>query len=262
MLLRTEEFICLRPPMSLSAYISNINITFPTKNIMSDSFTAIPCGCASLAVEMDRSRSFAKLEGPATKPVVVGSRANELDMLVTIEFRPAGLYALTGISQSELVDESIPFAAVDSRLSKLLCEVVEKSGSAEALVAGLDVLLLRNMDAGSNPQLQAALGHIIGSAGSTAVKDLSGDVYYSERHLNRIFKRYVGVSAKSLSRIVRINNAFRLLKKPSASVAIVSDLLGFHDRSHFIRDFRAVSGITPQEFRSNMSDFYINPTKF
>ena len=79
------------------------------------------------------------------------------------------------------------------------------------------------------------------------MKGISDDVYYSERHLNRIFKQHVGVGVKSFSRIVWIHNAFRLLKKPDSSVALVSDLLGFHDLSHFVRDFRLVSGVTPQE---------------
>lgn len=254
-LLQANEFICLRPHPNLREYISNYNITFPTKNLMPDGFTVMPCGCSTITIENDNKNLSVYLEGPTTKPYIVGSQVNQLEMLVTIEFKPAGLYALTGISQNELADESIHFEAVNPKLSKLVSDAVKKAGSIYELVTSLDLLLLENMYAANHPQLILTLQNIVGYAGNIAVKRLSDDIHYSERQLNRIFKQHVGVSAKSFSRLIRINNAFRLLKKPTNSLTLISDILGFHDLSHFIRDFRSVCEITPQEYRNNMSDF-------
>jgi len=261
-LLQSNEFICLRPHPNLREYISNYNITFPTKGLMPDGFTVMPCGCSTLTIEYDNKNLFVYLEGPTTKPYIVGSQANQLEMLVTIEFKPAGLYALTGISQSELADESISFEAVNPKLSKLVSDAVEKAGSVYELATSLDMLLLENMYTAYHPQLILTLQNIVGCAGNIAVKRLSDDIHYSERQLNRIFKQHVGVSAKSFSRLIRINGAFRLLKKPTSSLTLISDIMGFYDLSHFIHDFRSVCGITPQEYRNNMSDFYINTKKF
>ena len=261
-LLRANEFICLRPHYNLREYISNYNITFPTKTLMPDSFTVMPCGCPSFAVSVDSRNLSVSLEGPATKPYIVGSEVNQLKMLVTIEFKPAGLYALTGINQSELIDKTISFDTVNSTLSKLMSEAVEKAASIYELLTNLDSLLLANMDTACHPQLRQALHNIIDCKGSETIKNLSDDIHYSERQLNRIFRQCVGLSTKSFSRLVRINNAFRLLKKPHNSLTLVSDLTGFHDLPHFIRDFKLVCGITPQEYRNNMSDFYNNFTKF
>lgn len=261
-LLRASEFICLLPHPSLSEYISNYNVTFPTKDILPNSFTEMPCGCATLTIENDNRKMAVTLDGPTTKPSIVGNRAGQLAMMVTIEFRPAGLYALTGIPQSELIDKSISFEDIDSKLSKLLADSTEKTGSVYELVASLDALLLNHMYTCFRPQLTASLQNIVGRGGNIDVKKLSEGIYYSERQLNRIFKQYVGVGAKSFSRLVRVNNAFRLLNKPKNSLTIVSDTMGFHDVSHFVRDFRLVCEITPQEYRRKMSDFYINPKKF
>lgn len=113
-----------------------------------------------------------------------------------------------------------------------------------------------------HPQLILTLQTMINCTGNITVKRLSNDIYYSERQLNRMFNQQVGVSVKTFSRLIRINNAFDLLKKPNNSLTLVSDVMGFHDLSHFIRDFKSVCGVTPQEYRNNMSDFYINPKKF
>ena len=261
-LLQVNEFICLLPHPSLREYISNYNITFPTKDLMPDSFTLMPCGCSTLAVEKDNENLFVNLHGPITKPYIVGSRANQLEMMVTIEFKPAGLYALTGISQSELTDRIFPFGAVNPVLSRLISEAVEKAGSVCEMATGLDSLLLANMYTEYHPELKQMLQNIHNCAGNITVKKLSSDIHYSERQLNRIFKQHVGASAKSFSRLIRINNTFRLLKKSHNSLTLVSDVAGFHDLSHFTHDFKLVCGVTPQEYRNNMSDFYNNPKKF
>ncbi|MCL2420352.1 MAG: helix-turn-helix transcriptional regulator [Defluviitaleaceae bacterium] len=261
-LLQTSDFICLSPHPGLQAYIANYNVTFPTKYIMPDGFTIMPSGCSTLTIGSNRRRLFIDLDGPTTKPYIADSQAAPPEMMVTIEFKPAGLYALTGINQSELTDKTISFEAVDPQLAKALSEVIEKAEHVDALVTSLDLLLLKNMQGIYHPQLRIAYQSIIDCAGDISVKKLSDDMHYSERQLNRIFKQNVGISAKSFSRLIRINNAFHLLKKPHNSLTLVSDLTGFHDLSHFVRDFKLVCGMTPQAFRHNMSDFYINPTKF
>jgi len=261
-LLQTNEYICLSPHPNLKEYISNYNVTFPTKEMMPSGFTIMPCGCSTLSIENDGKGLFVDLDGPTTKPHIVGSQANQPQMIVTIEFRPAGLYALTGINQSELTDQTIAFEAVNPALSKMISDIVEKTESVDELLTGLDMLLLENMYAAYHPQLKQIFQAIYHCAGSVNIKKLSDEAHYSERQLNRIFQQHVGVSGKSFARLVRINHAFRLLKNPKSSLTFMSDVMGFYDVSHFIRDFGLVCGITPQAYRNNMSDFYINPTKF
>ncbi|MCL2842854.1 MAG: helix-turn-helix transcriptional regulator [Oscillospiraceae bacterium] len=263
-LLQASEFICVLPHAHLRAYISNYNITFPTKSLMPDSFTELPCGCATISAEKRGSYNhvLVDLHGPTTKPYIVGSEANQIEMMVSIEFKPAGFYALTGISQSELTDRTLPLEAVDAVFAKLISETVEQSSGIYELVTNLDTLLLTNVRAAYRPELMLALQDIKKCAGNISVKQLSHNTHYSERQLNRIFNQFVGTSTKSFSRLIRVNNTFRLLKKTHKSLAYISDMAGFHDLSHFIHDFKLVCGVTPQEYRNNMSDFYNNPTRF
>jgi len=221
----------------------------------------MPSGCATLTIENDGRNLYTYLDGPTTKPYIAGSQANQLEMIVTIEFKPAGLFAITGVNQSEITDKTISFDVINPILNKLISDIVENTCSVLDLVSGLDMLLLENISAIHHPQLGLIFHNILSCAGNTTLKKLSEDIYYSERQLNRIFKQHVGVSAKSFARLIRINNAFRLLKRPGNSLTFVSDVTGFHDLSHFIRDFKMVCGVTPQEYRKNMSAFYNNTTR-
>lgn len=259
-LFRTEAFICLLPHSKLREYISNYNITFPNKEMMPDCFTIMPSGCATISIERDHQKLAVYLEGPTTKPYVSGKQTNQLDTLVTVEFKPAGLYALTGVDQSDLVNERLSFELVKPQLAKQLTVIFEKAESIHAFDLSLDSLFLSQIDHSYHPQLIYALSKIVNSTGNTAVKTLSEHVHYSERHLNRLFKRQVGINTKSCTRLIRVNQAFQLLKK--TNITLVSDQLGFYDLSHFTRDFKSVCDITPQEFCHNMSDFYINPQKY
>ena len=260
-LLQTQDYLCLLPHPLLRTYISNYSITFPTQSLMSGGFTALPCGCSTLTISSDGKNLSADLDGPTTKPYILGSEATLPEMMITIEFRPAGLYALTGINQSELTDQTISLEAINHALSKSISDVIEQAESVHELIYNLDLLLLANVRTAYRPELMLALHSIKECAGNVSVKQLSGNTHYSERQLNRIFNQFVGTGTKSFSRLIRINNTFRLLKKTDKSLAYVSDISGFHDLSHFINDFKLVCGVTPQEYRSNMSDFYNNPTR-
>jgi len=257
---RGDEYLYVLPHPQLKAYISNYTITFPTREIMSDNYTVLPHGSGTLVIECAPKNLIVKLWGAATKPDIVGCSPAEL--LVIIEFQPAGLYAFTSIHQSELTDKEISLEAINPIFSRLLVETVEKSESVLALVKNLDLLLLKNMHTAYHPQLNFAFQRVIGCGGDIAVKRLAGEVCYSERQLNRIFKQYVGTNTKTFVKLVRMNNACRLLQNGHISIELISELTGFHDPAHFVRDFKSICGVTPQTYRANVSDYYNEIAKF
>lgn len=261
-LLRAHDFIYILPHPSLRGQISNYTITFPNKNIISDNYTVIPHGSATLVFSYDRNGLHGDLFGPLTKACVVGGLANQCDMLLIIEFQPAGLYAFTGVNQKELTNQTLPFELIHSTLNGLILKTLESSGHLKELIICLDRLLLQNWNATHSSTLQIATKLILETTGNISCKELSASVYYSERHLNRIFEHYLGINAKAFSRMVRINKAIRLMQHSQDSITCASFETGYYDLPHFIHDFKSVCGKTPQEYRNNMSDFYSEIAKF
>lgn len=102
---------------------------------------------------------------------------------------------------------------------------------------------------------------IVQQSGNISLKKLSNEVFYSERHLTRLFNEYLGMSTKTFARLVRVNQAIRLLTH-SQSITEIYEAAGYYDFSHFNRDFKQVTGNTPQVYQRKMSDFYSEIAKF
>lgn len=90
----------------------------------------------------------------------------------------------------------------------------------------------------------------------------------SERQLERKFKIHIGVSPKAYLRIVRFEKALEVLKTNQLDSALdIAYDLQYADQSHFIRDFKAFSGLTPLKFVSKeklgdeSSSFVVQPIR-
>ena len=66
----------------------------------------------------------------------------------------------------------------------------------------------------------------------------------------RLIKRIFGVTPTQLIAKTRIATASRLLRETDRSVAEIAHECGFYDHSAFTRAFRAVTSVTPTQFRA------------
>jgi len=72
----------------------------------------------------------------------------------------------------------------------------------------------------------------------------------SARQLQRLFRRYVGVSPKWVIKRFRLQEAAeRIEQDPSIPWTELAMQLGYFDQAHFIKDFKALLGQTPAEYR-------------
>ncbi len=262
-LYRGVDFIYIQPHSELRNFISNYTITFPSDGMMSDNYAVVPHGSATLVLSCSNSKIQGNLFGPITKPSYVGKSANNFKLLFIVEFQPAGYYAFSGMPQKEITDCIIDFEDVNPALNRLIVNELETSLSIHNLIAKIDRLFLAHLKGSFYRQEFSQANHLIlTSGGILSVKELSHTVFFSERHLGRLFDEYMGVGMKSFSRLVRVNKSIRLLRRHDYSLTQVFMETGFYDTPHFINDFKAICGITPQAYRDNMSDFYSEIAKF
>ena len=259
-LIHSSDYLYLRPHPSISKYISSYAITYPSPAIMSDAYTIMPDGCGRLVAEVHPNRFANYLFGPLSQAVTVGY--NPATFLVIVEFQPAGLYALTAIDQNELTNQVYLLSDINKQLHNNLIQCIEKATNVHHLVTALDNLLYTQLQTQYNPHITAAFGHIFTHKGNIATKQLAQATHYSERQLNRIFNATVGITAKPFAKLVRLNNAHQLIERTNLPIHTIAENTGYHDLSHFIHDFKDLSGITPQAYRNNMSDFYSAINKF
>ncbi|AXU50206.1 helix-turn-helix domain-containing protein [Clostridioides difficile] len=257
-----DNFVYLLPCIQLRNWISNFTISFPNQTIISDNYTIIPHGSVTLVFFYDATGLHSLLFGPTTKPKTVGGIANRCDVILIIEFQPAGFFPIIGIQQSELIDKVVPFSIINTSLDLEIKKIFNESLSIDKLILKLEELLISNIKIEYSYEFILAIQLIIQNSGNISSQEISKKVFYSSRHLNRLFNQYLGLSMKSFSRLVRINKSIKLLNNNKTSLMSICNELGFYDIPHFIKDFKIVCGITPQKYRANMSDFYSEIAKF
>jgi AraC-like DNA-binding protein len=88
------------------------------------------------------------------------------------------------------------------------------------------------------------------------VDELAAQVGMGERALQRLFSDYVGVSPKWVIRRFRLHDAAsRLANAEDVNLTYLAQELGYADQAHFTRDFKAIVGRSPSDYRrSAMSD--------
>ncbi|MEE1961111.1 helix-turn-helix domain-containing protein [Allomuricauda taeanensis] len=89
------------------------------------------------------------------------------------------------------------------------------------------------------------------------IKDHKGEIRFDflANHFNvnykkieRLFHRFLGVTPKIYMRIVRFNAAIHYFSKHNNNLTELGYRLGFFDQSHFIREFRSFTSLSPSEF--------------
>jgi AraC-like DNA-binding protein len=100
-----------------------------------------------------------------------------------------------------------------------------------------------------HPTTRIALNCLWQQRGSIRVEALAHDLGVSSRYLNGLFQRQVGLSAKSLGRILRFEQALDLLDAAGpGNLVQLAQACGYYDQAHLNRDFRDLAGLTPTEY--------------
>jgi AraC-like DNA-binding protein len=91
------------------------------------------------------------------------------------------------------------------------------------------------------------------------IKALREYLNISERQFERRFSETVGISPLSYIRVRRFNEALRLMKTGQyETLTEIAHALNFHDQSHFIREMKSFTGITPKNLSQKVDDFSHN----
>ena len=119
----------------------------------------------------------------------------------------------------------------------------------DAAAALLDAFFLERF-AAVPAAFTRALDTLTTTGGRAAVADLAETAGVSERQVERLFARHLGIPPKTVGRIVRFQGALRsLMADPGCPLGEVAAAAGYYDQAHFIRDFRLFSGGVPRGYR-------------
>lgn len=86
---------------------------------------------------------------------------------------------------------------------------------------------------------------------STSVSSIVAQSGYSHRGFVALFRGHVGLGPKTFARVARFQHALALVARTSQGAdARLALEAGYADQSHFSREFRELSGVSPAEYRT------------
>lgn len=199
---------------------------------------------------------FFDLQNPA-EPFVMGFSTTYTEFpvgrffhYIGIRFLPMGFPLFFGLNASELTDRSERLDSVTPEVARRISTMLNNRPSPDQLYPSLDRFFLNYLSHSTiqtDPRICNALYQILQRRGNIRMKE-ELDTGLSSRQLRRLFKRYIGVTPKTFSKVVR----FQHMVNSSASGNYLQNATcffdaGYYDQAHFIKEFKAFYGSTPTQ---------------
>jgi AraC-like DNA-binding protein len=216
----------------------------------------LPDGCMDIIVNLgdpwsavdassDPVRERAYVVGAMTRPVLI-QRGGSVRFL-GVRFRPGRAAAALRVAACDLTDAQIPLSDIWGDADVFVERIGEVASLAEQ-VAALDAALVKRLPRNAHrpSEVDVAVARILSTGGRIGIEFLSETMGRTRQHLARMFARHVGLSPKTLARVVRARAAVEGLRRtPMVQCSALALDLGYYDQAHLVTELKALTGLTP-----------------
>lgn len=192
-----------------------------------------------------------ELWGQLTKPLPVKSEGK--NRMLGIRFYTHGAAFFLKEDLWELNDRVFDARDILGRpinqLHAMLLEALSLTQRLELIEA---FLLDRLFSLERNADRMSMIGEITKELQTEAlaedIKSLASKYKLTPRYLQKLFLQYTGVTPKLYHKINRFQRSLSLVTKKENSLTSIAYDCGYFDQSHFIREFKSFTGITPSHY--------------
>lgn len=163
-------------------------------------------------------------------------------------------------------DEYLYFSKIASDSTEFIDLLIEESTKEDAyqeklmrlLLVGLfstldrsrnETLLISNSTMGSENRFGRIMKYISDNYRTVTLEETARKFGYNPDYLSARFKIITGMSFSKKLLSIRMEEAIHRLLTTDYTVSEISSLVGYQDRSHFSRNFREYTGMTPKQYR-------------
>jgi AraC-like DNA-binding protein len=238
------NFQVIKPDKTIAEFVENFwmlhNQSGNDKEIV-----VLPDGRMDLTFSQSATEPFhCTLSGLETSPAQATLNAGTIIFAISFKLLATEYILHNSISNLLNYAQRLPadfwnFSATDLQNFELFCKKATQK---------IQSLLPAEIDS----RKQKLFDNIYASKGAITVKELSENVYWSSRQINRYFNQQFGLSLKTYCNILR----FRASLEHLAQGKFFPDL-SFTDQSHFIKEIKKFSGVSPKELKRNQNDRFI-----
>lgn len=170
---------------------------------------------------------------------------------------PIGCRAVLGLDPATLRGNVVDLRSAWPRATALRAALLaesEPSRMLDIVAAALEAELTEDVP---GLELSARAVALLELEPTLEIRTLAGRLGVSHGHLDREFVRVVGLTPRALARILRLRGVLAAVDVFGEVVwSRVAAEWGWFDQSHFIRDFKRHTGVTPSEYvRGQRAEF-------
>ncbi|HEY4206110.1 MAG TPA: helix-turn-helix domain-containing protein [Puia sp.] len=168
---------------------------------------------------------------------------------VLVYFQEGGAAAFFKQPLHEMFRESISLDNFMLRSELLILEeqLCEARADIDKIAVLEDWLIERMRPVAPDPLVMQALALIHRTKGNIRIKELAAQLHTSQSPLEKRFRQVVGATPKKFASIVRFKHTLQQYN-PQNSLTDLGYEAGFYDQAHFIKEFTAFTGETPEDF--------------
>jgi len=189
----------------------------------------------------------AVLGGPASEATVIDTR--EQRCLVTADFKLGGAALFFRAPVSEAHNQLVELDQLWGRDGRVLRERLLEAHSPEAMLRLLETMLLDHLVGRQEPDGAIPFAASAFERG-LPVSAVTSRLGLLPKTFVRRFRKQVGLSPKRFARVRRLQRVLESINDPGPiDWSDVAARHGYADQSHFIHDFRDLTGLTPAAYR-------------
>lgn len=256
----------IRPKKELRRYVRYYWVLESDKPF---SVLTFPIGCPQMIFhrrtplfipELSSRQDRFTISGQVNFPAHIAS-GGDTEMVVAV-FYPHTIGMFIDTPPSAFYNQEISGYDIGNKQLNQLADRIFDCADSETAISLIEQWLIARIIPSLNiKRIGASLAALLRSP-STSVENLAGIACLGKKQYVRLFREYVGMNSKEYGRIVRFQRALRMMQLGSRDYAGIAYANGYSDQSHFIRDFRQFSGMTPKqltEYQTPYSDLYTVP---
>ena len=226
-----------------------INKIYEICNVSNQEIVAVPDGCVDIQFVIKDGRVWCQLCGSFEKGHV--SQIGNYDYCFGIKFNPWKMAPIFDIHKLVGQRYTIYVCGEDRKKTRWLnpytstfenkidhiCEYFKKDITRENDIVSYVIKQVKRED------------------GGISISELIDEIGYSHCYAERVFKNSMGFSIKRYSNIIRLQKSIDFLNQQNMEA--VYEKLGYYDQSHFIKEFKKFSSVTPRYYMKNMGSLKI-----
>jgi AraC-like DNA-binding protein len=211
-------------------------------------YRIISDGCVDLIFTADEKEQILITGTPQSPNEIPVSKA---DIFLGVRFLPGTLHYFFNLPVNEIVDVIVPLREVITGDFRNVYEKVSTATEAKDKIKHIEEFLLKRIiNSAYEPDLRVlkTIHDMYRSDGNIPLE--KNQIYgITSRQLRRLFYYYIGVSPKTFGKIVRFQSVLRSITSTSdRSFTSLDSDFGYYDQSHFIREFKQLTGFSPSAF--------------